>query len=399
MYYKIVYSILIGFFLKLIPLSAQIDNNKYLFRPSLISDTSKSIYNDSTKTELQTHKDSLKREQIRIDSIKRITKIKDSINLLKNKLQFILECYFKANHENIPISNVTILTSADTAILKAEYFLLPFNLNQPYKPWKYELNLLSNNFKVTYDDAYQIIRINSNAINIDIGYHKNIVVIKDIHSILNNKYGNYYKVPVDSIFLDNNKKIIRIKRYAHFYKLIKNSEKGDYLFTNTTYVKQFFYNQANNISKIQVVNFSDRWYNHENQKITSIINYEIVKNNNTYILSRKSDPENNYADGKYTYEFDQSMNLVKVDYTNEHTSESWHKEIELNKEGFVHCYYDYIKNKLKQSLCILYNYSKNAYETITTIFEDDGISYFQRNNTTGKIRRRNRLTLEWGPWE
>lgn len=399
MFYKIAYSILIGFSLKLISLSAQIDNNKYLFRPSLISDTPKSIYDDSIKTELQTLKDSLNREQLRIDSIKRITKIKDSINLLKNKLQFILECYFKTNHENIPISNVTILTSADTAILKAEYFLLPFNLNQPYKPWKYELNLLNNNFKITYDDDYQIIKINSNVINIDIGYHKNIVVIKDMHSILNNKYGSYYKVPVDSVFLDNNKKIIKIKKYVHFYKLIKNSEKGDYLFTNTIYIKQFFYNQVNNLSKIQVVNFSDRWYNYENQKITSIINYEIFKNNNIYILSRKSDPENNYADGKYTYEFDQSINLVKVDYTNEFTSENWHKEIELNNEGFVHCYYDYIKNKLKQSLCILYNYSKNTYETITTVFEDDGISYFQRNNTTGKIRRRNRLTLEWGPWE
>jgi len=374
-------------------------NDKYIFKSSLILDTSKILTYDTNVTKLNFVDDSIKRMEYKLDSIARIKRIKDSISITKKQLKFILECYFKAIHENIPISGVYIQTYDDTLISKAGYFLITFNLNQPFKPWYYELDLLLQNLKIVFDNNHLIRKITSKNINIDIEYQKNIIIIKNIHSILNNKYGSYYKIPIDSIFLDNNNNIIKIKEYLKFYNLINNKEKGDFLFENIVFVKQFYYNRDNSLSKIQIVNFGDRWYKFETQKVTGIINYEITKNNMTYIINRKTDPENIYADGKYIYEFDSNMNLIKVNYINNSTAENWRKEIELNNNGHIHCYYDYIKDKLKQSLCFIYNYSENKYQSITTIFEDDGISYFQRNNTTGQTRRRNKLTLEWGPWE
>jgi len=394
--YDTIIKIFICFYL-IIPVTNAQTNNKYTFKPSLIStDTLEISENNSNIKQLN---DSLSKIQYIADSTIRINKIKDSINILKTQLAFILECYFKTNNENIPISKVYIQTQGDTILHKAGYYVLPFNLDQPYKPWIYEINLINDDLKVFYNDENQIVKITSKTININIEWHNNFLLIKNIHSILQNKYGNYYKIPIDSIFFDNNKNIIKIKKCVSFYNLINNLQKGNFLFTNTILIKQYFYQKDDIIYKLQIVNFSNRWYTYENQKVTSIIEYDIIKNNNIYTLTQKTDPVNNYADGKYIFEFDNLMNLKYINYYNNYTSEICRKEIELNKEGYVHCYYDYINEKLKQSLCIIYNYTKNSYETITTIFENDGISYYQRNNTTGKVRHRNRLTLEWGQWE
>jgi len=69
----------------------------------------------------------------------------------------------------------------------------------------------------------------------------------------------------------------------------------------------------------------------------------------------------------------------------------------------VHCYFDKVNGVLKQSLCMIYHTddpnAKYPVENITTVFEDDGVSYYQKNNTTGQIRTRDRMTLEWSSWK
>jgi hypothetical protein len=87
------------------------------------------------------------------------------------------------------------------------------------------------------------------------------------------------------------------------------------------------------------------------------------------------------------------MNLAKT--------ENWQRTIELNKDGNVSCYIDKSGDLILQSLCMIYHdpQAKIPLETITTTFEKDGISYYQKNNTTGKSRTRDRMTLEWNPWK
>jgi lactam utilization protein B len=101
--------------------------------------------------------------------------------------------------------------------------------------------------------------------------------------------------------------------------------------------------------------------------------------------------------------YDESENLKDISFVNSAKTENWQRSIELNKSGNVSCYIDKSNDLILQSLCMIYHdndpQAKNMVETITTTFEKDGISYYQKNNTTGKIRTRNRMTLEWSPWK
>jgi hypothetical protein len=100
--------------------------------------------------------------------------------------------------------------------------------------------------------------------------------------------------------------------------------------------------------------------------------------------------------------FDKPGNLKSISFQNVAKTENWTREIELNKDGFVNCYMDKANNVIVQSLCWIYHQEANAkypVEEIVTTFEKDGISYIQRNGTTGKVRTRDRMTLEWTPWK
>ena len=101
-------------------------------------------------------------------------------------------------------------------------------------------------------------------------------------------------------------------------------------------------------------------------------------------------------------QFDKNENLKSVSFQNLSNTENWQRTIELNKEGHVSCYIDKIQGVIRQSLCMMYHMNdpgaEYPVETITTVFEEDGISYFQKNNTTGLSRTRDRMTLEWSAW-
>ena len=159
----------------------------------------------------------------------------------------------------------------------------------------------------------------------------------------------------------------------------------------------------NQIKQYQVVNFCERYKAYEASKVCNIITYEFSKQGYTYLLTRHNDPANSYSDGTFTFEFDAMYNLKSLSFRNLSNTENWQRMVELNAEGNVNCYIDRKKDIVRQSLCMVYHLkdpgAKYPVETITTIFEEDGISYFQRNNTTGLSRVRDRMTLEWGVWK
>jgi hypothetical protein len=129
---------------------------------------------------------------------------------------------------------------------------------------------------------------------------------------------------------------------------------------------------------------------------------ELIKKGDAYLLSRRNNPANGYSDGTYTFTFDGNDNLKGVSFVNVANTENWHRSIELNKDGNVSCYIDKTNDVIRQSLCMIYHpepQAKYPVETVTTIFEKDGISYYQKNNTTGKIRTRDKMTLEWSQWK
>jgi hypothetical protein len=173
--------------------------------------------------------------------------------------------------------------------------------------------------------------------------------------------------------------------------------------TYLSQVKQFDYRPDNQIVKFQIVNFCDRWSTTDASKTCSIVNYNLTQNSKTYILSRNNDPANTFSDGIFNYEFENNYILKSVSFSNQSKSEDWKCILELNEAGNVSRYVYQNKGAVHRTLLINYFLNnptaKNKVETITCTFEDDGISYFQKNNTTGQSRTRDKQTGEWSSWK
>ena len=109
------------------------------------------------------------------------------------------------------------------------------------------------------------------------------------------------------------------------------------------------------------------------------------------------------SSGTFRFEFDNINNLKSVAFKNVKNTEDTKCFIDLNNDGNI-IRYAY-QNKGVVSNALLINYylndprAKHKFETISCTYEEDGVSYYQRNNTTGRSRVRNRLTGEWGPWK
>jgi hypothetical protein len=228
-----------------------------------------------------------------------------------------------------------------------------------------------------------------------------LLVIQRPAIIQNNSRGKFYKNPIDTVFFDNKGQITRIKSYVLFYALVNGNQRGNLVFTNRIEVRQYEYNIVNELTKCQVVRFCERWKAWEPNKVCSIINYTLSRQGEIYSLNRRNDPANGYSDGTYLLIYDDMQNLKSVSFMNLAKTENWQRTIELNKDGNVSCYIDKSGDLILQSLCMIYHDpgAKVPLETITTTFEKDGISYYQKNNTTGKSRTRDRMTLEWSPWK
>ena len=73
------------------------------------------------------------------------------------------------------------------------------------------------------------------------GKHGDVLVVSELSIIQNDRSGHFYKTPVDSVFFDRNKRVVKIKRYVQFYGVVSNSQRGAPLFLNLLQVKQFEY--------------------------------------------------------------------------------------------------------------------------------------------------------------
>lgn len=227
----------------------------------------------------------------------------------------------------------------------------------------------------------------------------NILIINGKNSIVSKPGGKLYKVQIDSIFFDRSGNVIKIKRYYKYHQVVNQYHKGSFLFLHLTHVKQFEYGTANHLSKYQITNFCDRGRAQDAKKICNIMTYSISKQDNSYILKRSTNPVNKFADGKFTYEFDSRNTLKSVAFVNNTNSENWKTIVEVNEAGHVSRYVYQNKGAVHKTLLInYYPRGKHKVETITCLFEDDGVSYYQVNNTTDKNRSRDKLTMEWSPW-
>ncbi len=361
---------------------------------------------DSLDARLRFIQDSIiAREKFVRDSIRRREHILDSLTFLRAELPRLLEASLKTYSDNIIVYNKRIQIVGDSILTNYTSKVLPFTIDRPYTPWKSVINLSDKPIKIIIDTiAHKITAIRAPGISNSYSYsaRNNILRINSKNSIVSKPGGKLYKVPIDSVFFDRRGNVSKIKRYFHFYQVTNQYHRGAPLFLHLSQVKQFEYSADNVMTKYQTTNFCDRWRAQDEKKVCNIITYSINKQGNTYILTRQTDPVNVYADGWFSYEFDHMGNLKSVAFNNTKNSENWKTIVELNDAGNVSRYIYQNKGAVHKTLLVNYYLNdpgaKYKVETITCIFENDGVSYYQVNNTTDLSRERNRITMEWSPW-
>jgi hypothetical protein len=360
---------------------------------------------DSIELRLQFVRDSiLAREQFIRDSILRRQRILDSVTFLRDELYPMLEAYYRATRDEIILRCHEIPIVGDSCLGDFTFTTMPFGARDPYAPWRVKASLAGKSIRIVRDDrTKKIVSIHTSQLKSSFMHTAggNLLVIQQPAVIQKNWAGHFYKNAVDSVFYDRFKRIARIRSYVLFHAVINGNQRGNLLFTNRTFVKQFEYDGEDSISGIQIVRFCERWKAYEENKVCSILKYGLTRQGNTYILTRRNDPANTYSDGTFTFIFDEQENLNSVSFINLAKTENWQRIVEINKDGYVSCYMDKANNVMIQSLCMKYHPelgAKHPVEMITTTFEKDGISYLQTNNTTGKVRTRDKMTLEWTPW-
>ncbi len=392
-------------------------SEKYLYRPRNIrlndtlkmrekSDTLVSINQDSIDARMQFVRDSIAaREAFVRDSIQRRERKIDSLNFLKAALPGLLEASLKTISDEIIIRTVNPEITEDLTLTNFLYITLPFDFTRPYTPWKSAINLSNKPVAITTDaNRKKILAIQSPVFHFTYEYNprSKTLRIDEPGAIVSKKTGKFYKIPVDTIFYDARGRIVKIKRYHDFYQIKNSYQKGPFLFAHLTQVRLFEYDQANAITQYQLTNFCDRSNAQEARKVCNIITYQASRQGNKYQVARKNDPPNPYSDGEFIYEFQGDYNLNNVAFTNLTKTENWKTYIELNEDGYVSGYIYENQGAIRNSLMINYYLNdpdaKYKVETISCAFEDDGVSYYQKNNMTGKSRSRDKMTLEWGPW-
>lgn len=345
----------------------------------------------------------LAREQFVRDSIQRRQRMSDSVVFLQRGLQPALEAWARTAKDDIIYRILPIAIDGDSALGDFIYLTMPFGVSDPYLPWRSHVKLSGQRVKFEVNGKTgRVMALQTPQARASFVYPAsgNVLVIHEPPVIQNNYNGHFYKMPVDTVFYDRLGRIARIKKYVQFYKVVNNNQRGELLFVSATLVKQFEYGPANELLKYQEVRYCERWRAYDANKVCSILNYIFTRQGNTWQLERRNDPANQYSDGTYTFVYDNDDNLTRVSFSNMARTEGWNRIIEMNQQGNVHCYIDKVNDVIRQSTCFIYNDPQSRFpvETIITTFEKDGISYIQRNSTTGKMRTRDRMTLEWGPW-
>ncbi|MBN1117299.1 MAG: hypothetical protein JXA77_08860 [Bacteroidales bacterium] len=347
----------------------------------------------------------LAREAFVRDSIARRQQIIDSLTQLTAQLPRLLDASLKALSEEIIFRTTAIRIVGDSTLNDFAAYKLTYDFTAPYTPWKILINLSDKPPVFRFDKpGGRITGIESPQFTCNYTYGRNpeVLVISTGSTILNRRTGNLYKQPVDSVFFDKNGNVIKIKKYIQYYNVVNNYDRGSKLFLHLDYVKEYQYNAAGQMTRFGLIKFCDRRKESDPEKVCTITRFNIELQGNTYRITRTNDPENNYSDGTYTYVFSPQDVLQSASFRNVSGNENWKNIIEVNEEGNVSRYLYEKNGAIRQTLLVNYYHedpsAQYKVETISCTFEEDGISYFQKNNTTGKIRMRDRLTLEWSPW-
>jgi hypothetical protein len=345
------------------------------------------------------------REKFVRDSILHHQQMKDSVTFLQGELQTLLEAVQWTVNEDIISHTEKINLIGDSALGNYIYYKLLFTPYEPYVPWKGQLDLNAKGIRFNVDkNSKKIQSIQSPFLNCSFKYFNQgkILIIQEDFNFQNTSYGKFYKIPIDTIFYDSNKRIVKIKRYVQFYKQELNYQKGAFLFTNLIQVKQFQYNSDNQMYKFELVKFKDRYNAYDSNDVTYLTNFTLTKQGNNYQITRKNRPENSYSDGTFSIDLNEQYVITCIAFQNIANTQKWQRFIVLNKDGNVGCYIDKNEGIKSFSTCMEYHNEAGAkypVEIISTSFEKGGIDMFQKNITTQKSRSRDKITLEWSPWK
>jgi uncharacterized membrane protein (UPF0127 family) len=347
----------------------------------------------------------LARDQFVRDSILQKQRILDSLTLIQGELKPLLDAIQWTMKEDIISHSDNIDIEGDTGLGDYVYYKFPLSLSEPYTPWKGSISLNAKTFSLKIDQATRkISSIQSPSLRCNLNYANQgmVLIIQEAYVIQNHSIGQFFRNPIDSVFFDRNKRIVKIKRYVQFYKLVNSNRRGEFLFTKLLQVKQYQYVANNQMAQYELVKFCDSYKDYEPDKVCYKIKYSVTKQENNYVITRNSTPENAYSDGTFTLEYDENGTIKCLSFKNLANTQNWQRLVDLNKEGNVNCYTDKVDGVPFNALCMVYHKERDAkypVEMINTIYEKDGISYLQKNLTTEKVRVRDRLTLEWGPWK
>ncbi len=363
---------------------------------------------DSIAARLQFIQDSIfAREKFVRDSIARRKRMHDSLVFLKNELPFLLEASMRTISDEIVIHNTPIRIIGDTILSDFTFACLMFGFNKPYIPWKTTINLSDKPVEIKVDTVdKRIISIKTPEFYHFYNYDKNKRVIRiNSRSVLVQKNNQkYFRSPVDSVFFDPKGRIVKIKKYSLYYLATPNLRQGPLKYTDLAWVNQYQYDY-NNITNCEIVKLCERGtVNKTPDQVCSIINYAITKNGLNYTVKRNNDPPNSYSDGTFVFTYTSDYTLKSTSFNNVSNQENWITYIETkNEQGWVSRYVYKVNGKVNKTLLVNYYHdnphAKHKYETISCVFEDDGISYQQINNTTKKMRIRDKLTMEWSDWK
>jgi len=174
------------------------------------------------------------------------------------------------------------------------------------------------------------------------------------------------------------------------------------LYVDIEQIKEFDYFPDGVLSNYRVVNYCGRETGKNVNEVCHIVSYSLSREGRKFIVVRKNEPKNDYSDGTFIFEFDSNFDMKGMVFTNVTKKISRNFIIELNEDRNVSRYLYEKDGRINKTLLVNYNNSPNAkYKVETTVcyFEEDGISYYQKNTTTGKSRNRNKLTMKWNLWK
>jgi hypothetical protein len=345
------------------------------------------------------------RQKFISDSIQHRKQLLDSVTSLQSELQPLLDAFLWTTSDDIITFSDRIPIIGDTALGDYVYHKLPLILSEPYTPWRSKISLNGKQTKFVIDKKInKISSIRSAALTCNFNYANQgyIIVIHEDYLLQKNSSGNFFRFPIDSVFLNQKKQMVKIKRYVLFYDLLPGNKKGNLLFTNLSLVKQYQYDANGQMTQLELVKFCDRYKSYDKNEVCSIIKYSVTHQNSSILVTRRNNPENEFSDGTFTFEFDAQGNIKSLSFRLLTNVLKWQRFVDLTKDGNVNCYTDKMQGVIGGTRCMVYHHEPNAkypVEIIDTSYDKDGIDYIQTNRTTQKSRERNMMTLEWGPWK